>query len=286
MFPAGVSGYRTRFEALSTGERVRIVEMGAPGGEAVVFVPGWGATVWDFHQMMPAVAASGFRAIAVELRGHGLSDKPTDPSRYTTDAMIAHGLAILDAIGASPVSLVGHSMGGALAMHLALRAPQRVRALALVSPIGFGVARAPDLGRALSPAWSIPLLRALLRRRVLAAGLRILYVRNELVTSRSVDEYWAPSQFAGFVPAMRALLHEFRWNRFSEEEMSAVAAPGLVIHGTRDPIVHPTRGRRSLPEGWHEVVIDGVGHLPHDEAPDLVNKAVVEFLEDAGRRRS
>jgi pimeloyl-ACP methyl ester carboxylesterase len=114
-------------------------------------------------------------------------------------------------------------------------------------------------------------------------GLRILYVRNELVTPRSVDEYWAPSQFAGFVPAMRALLHEFRWTRFSEEEMSAVAAPGLVIHGTRDPIVHPTRGRRSLPRGWRELVIEGVGHLPHDEAPALVHPAVIDFLKAPAR---
>jgi pyruvate dehydrogenase E2 component (dihydrolipoamide acetyltransferase) len=286
MFPDGLPGYRTRFEMLRSGERVRIVEMGPTGGEAVILFPGWGAPVWDFHQTLPALAAAGFRAVAVDLRGHGLSDMPLDPSRYTTDAMVAHALAVLEAIGVSPVALIGHSMGGALAMHVALRAPARVCALALVSPIGFGIARAPRIGRMLSPSWAIPVLRALVRRRVIAAGLRILYGSNERVTPRSVDEFWAASQFEGFVPATRALLHGFRWNRFTEQEMAAVAAPGLVVHGTRDPIVHPTRGRRSLPTGWRELVIDGAGHLPHDEAPELVNPAIIEFLKRPNGRAS
>jgi pimeloyl-ACP methyl ester carboxylesterase len=260
-----------------------MAELGAPEREAVVMFPGWGAPVWDYHRLMPAIAAAGFRAIAVDLRGHGLSDMPLDPLRYTTDAMVAHAIAVLDVIGASPVTLIGHSMGGALAMHVALRAPAKARALALISPIGFGIARAPAIGRLLSPAWSIPLLRAFLRRWVIAAGLRILYRNDALVTPHNVDEFWASSQFDGFVPAMRALLHGFRWTRFTPEEMSTVAAPGLVVHGTRDPIVNPSHGRVAVPEGWREVLIAGAGHLPHDEAPDLVNRAIIDFIRAPGR---
>ena len=142
MFPARDPDYRTRFETLRTGERVRVIESGPAGGEPVVFFPGWGCPVWDFHETMPAVAAAGFRAIAVDLRGHGLSDKPTEPARYTTAAMIAHAVAILDALRVPRVVLIGHSMGGALATHLALHAPDRVRALALFSPIGCEIGRA------------------------------------------------------------------------------------------------------------------------------------------------
>lgn len=278
MFPAGLPDYRTRFEILRTGERVRVIESGSAGREPVVFFPGFGCPVWDFHETIPAVAAAGFRAIAVDLRGHGLSDMPVDPDRYTTDAMVAHAIDILDALRISRVAVIGHSMGGALATHLALRAPERVRALTLFSPIGCGIARAPEVGRALSPPWTIPLSRALLRRSVVAAGLRILYGANRLVTARNVDEYWAPSQFDGFVPAMRALLHGFRWSCFDAEEMSKVAVPGLLVRGSRDPVIARPRDPVPLPAGWRELVIDGAGHLPHDEAPDAVNRAVVEFL--------
>jgi pimeloyl-ACP methyl ester carboxylesterase len=278
VFPAGVPGYRARFLELREKERVRVVEIGAPGAPPMVFLPGWGCPVWDFHRTMPAVAAAGFRSIGIDLRGHGLSDMPTDPARYTTDAMIAHTIDVLDAVGVQRAIFAGHSMGGAIAAHLALRVPQRVRALALFAPIGFGDAPPAELGRILSPSWTIPLSRILLRRAVLAAGLRILYGDRSFVNRRNVDEYWAQSQFDGFVPAMRALLHRFRWTRFTDDEIGQLSIPGLLVRGSRDPIVsRPTRPM-SLPSDWREIVLDGVGHLPHDESSDVVNRALIEML--------
>lgn len=278
MFPAGLPEYRTRIVELQGRERVRIVERGDRDALPVVFLPGWGCPVWDFHRTMPAVADAGFRAIAIDLRGHGLSDMPADPARYRTDAMVAQVLDVLDAIGVRRVALAGHSMGGALATHLAMREPDRVRALALFAPIGFGNARAAELGRLLSPAWTIPISRLLLRRAVIAAGLLTLYGNKALVDRRNVDEYWAPSQFDGFVPAMRALLHEFRWTRFTDAEIAGIALPGLLVRGRRDPIVLRPWTPASLPAGWREIVLDDVGHLPHDEAPAAVNAALIEML--------
>jgi pimeloyl-ACP methyl ester carboxylesterase len=102
------------------------------------------------------------------------------------------------------------------------------------------------------------------------------------VTARNVDEYWASSQFPGFVPAMRSLLHGFRWNRFTPEELASVTVPGLLVRGTRDPIVKRRGSPRPLPPGWRELVVEGAGHLPHDEAPDFVHREVTEFLTTSG----
>jgi len=192
--------------------------------------------------------------------------------------MIAHVIDVLNAIDLSRIVVVGHSMGGALAAHLSLLVPERVRGVVLVAPIGFGIARAPEIGRALSPQWTIPFSRKLLRRSVLAAGLRRLYCAKALVDQRNVDEYWAPSQFDGFVPAMRALLHGFRWTGFTAEEMSRISVPGLIVRGGRDPVVARPRTPVPLPAGWRELVIANAGHLPHDEAPEAVNGAIAEFL--------
>ncbi len=278
MFPAGLPAYRVRFVELRGPERVRVVEIGNQGALPVVFLPGWGCPVWDFRRTLPAVADGGFRAIAVDLRGHGLSDMPTDPSRYTTDGMVAQVVDVLDALGIRRAVLAGHSMGGALAVHLAMRVPDRILALALFAPIGFGNARVAELGRMLSPEWIIPPARLLLRRSTIAAGLRILYGDRTLVDRRSVDEYWAQSQFEGFVPAMRALLHEFRWTPFADAEIARLSLPALLVRGRRDPIVLRPWTPASLPAGWREVVLDDAGHLPHDESSPVVNGALVEML--------
>src|SRR5687768_15556208 len=229
MFPAGLDGYRVRMLPLPSNERVRVVEAGPESGPPVVFICGWGCSVWDFNRTLAPVAQAGHRAIAIDPRGHGLSEMPGDASLYTTDAMVQQLTDALDALGLRQVSLVGHSMGGALAAHLALRDPDRVRSLVLISAVGFGDTPIAAFGRMCLPEWAIPLARAAFRRSVVAAGLHLLYESGRHADSRNIDEYWAPSQFHGFVPAMRALLHGFRWSRFTSDEVARIAVPCLVI---------------------------------------------------------
>ncbi len=280
MFPAGLPGYRVRMHVLPSGERVRIVEAGPATGSPVVMLCGWGCSVWDFNRTIAPLAAAGFRAIAIDPRGHGLSDMPSDASLYATDPMVRHLGDTLDGLGLRQVSLLGHSMGGALAMHLALRAPERVRSLVMISAVGFGDTPVAEFGRICSPVWVTPFARAAFRRWVVAAGLRLLYRTSGHADARNVDEYWAPSQFTGFVPAMRALLHRFRWRRFTDDELARLTTPCLVVRGARDNVVRACNPPVPLPPVARELVIAESGHLPHDEAPDRVNAAIVTFLSE------
>ena len=281
MFPAGLPGYTVRMLPLRSGERIRIVEAGPRAGRPVVFIAGWACSVWDFNRTLAPVAAEGHRVVAVDPRGHGLSVMPGDDSLYETNEMVRHLVQTLDALELDQVSLVGHSMGGALAVHVALAEPSRVRSLVPISAVGLGDTPIAELGRMCSPPWITPLARFALRRWVIAAGLHGLYKVPGHVDPRNVDEYWAPSQFAGFVPAMRGLLHRFRWSRFSDEEMSRIRMPCLVIRGGRDPVVRPSRPPVPLPPGGRELVIAEAGHLPHDEAAQRVNAELLAFLRDA-----
>src|SRR5215212_3534347 len=98
MYPAGVEGVAARFVTLATGLRVRVVEAGAEDATPVVLVPGWGCGAWVFHETLLPLAAAGFRAIAVELKGHGFSDKPASASEYTIESMRGHLIDVLDAL--------------------------------------------------------------------------------------------------------------------------------------------------------------------------------------------
>src|SRR6266478_711777 len=99
MFPAGDAAYRVSFPRLRSGLRIRIVERGDPTSPPIVLIHGWGCTAYVFRYNMPALADAGFRAIAVDLKGHGLSDKPLAPEEYTIDALVEHLREILDALG-------------------------------------------------------------------------------------------------------------------------------------------------------------------------------------------
>src|SRR6266480_189610 len=76
MFPAGDAAYRVNFPRLRSGIMVRAVERGNPTSPPVVLVHGWGCSAYVFRRNMPALAEAGFRAIAIDLNGHGLLDKP------------------------------------------------------------------------------------------------------------------------------------------------------------------------------------------------------------------
>lgn len=281
MFPAGLPGYRAGFVALPSGERVRVVESGFSRGRPVVFLHGWGACVWSFNRTLPALAAAGFRAIAIDLRGHGLSDKTLGHGPYTTPEMVAHVAATLSALGLERPALVGHSMGAALAIHLALREERHVRAVALLAPVGFGTVRSAALARSFSPSWTSPFWRLSLRRHVVARILATTYGTLGSYDERDVDELWAPAQFPGFVPAMRELLHRFRWTPFTWEELLALHTPALLIRGDRDRVIRPLGESIARYAGAREMVIRGAGHLVHDEASAEVNATLVRFLEDA-----
>src|SRR5213079_3467018 len=134
------------------GTRTRYLDAGH--GPPVLFLHGLGASMYAWRKNLAAVAAAGFRVIAFDNRGFGLSDKPPGP--YDNAAYARLAIALMDSLRVSDAVLVGHSMGGAIAAEVAIEHPQRVRGLVLVGSAGLGtrepllfrVARWPVLGSA------------------------------------------------------------------------------------------------------------------------------------------
>ena len=272
MYPAGEPGLRERFVRLASGLTVRVVEAGAPGAPPVVFVPGWACGAWIFHANIPALAKAGFHAMAVELKGHGLSDKPTSPAAYTLDSMRDHLLEILDALALPRAALAGHSMGAVIAAQAAAAAPDRVAGLALIAPVGFAGVRGMRLFRALTPVRAVPLLARISSRFLVWLMLVVVY-RLRLPRGRDVDQFRAPTQFPEFALALRHLLHEFDW----ESSLPHFAVPWMVVLGTRDHL-SPVKDASRYAGAHSSVVVPGAGHVILDEAPEKVNAALAGFF--------
>lgn len=278
LFPSGRPDVSARHVRLSTGVSLRVVESGPPQGKPVVMLHGWGASAYMYRHAFELLPALGVRALAVDLRGHGLSDKPTEVGSYTLESYCADLDALIDMLALPRVALIGQSMGGGIALHYALRNPARVERLLLVSPVGLvpiaylhamQVLPRPvvaSLGRRLAPRYFVEFL---LRH--------VAYGDPTKPTDRDVDEYWAPTQLPGFVPAARLALSEFEWRPLTGGEAESLHVPSAVILGTSDRLIRDA-GSAARRLGQSEVYSVAGGHSVVEENPDEVYAIVADFL--------
>jgi pimeloyl-ACP methyl ester carboxylesterase len=285
MFPAGDPAYRVSFPRLRSGLKVRVVERGDPDSPAVVFVHGWGCSVYVFRFNMPALADAGFRVIAVDLKGHGLSDKPTAPEEYKIDSLVEHLRDILDALELERPALAGHSLGGSLIYHFAARYPDRASCLGLLSPVGLNGVPLMWLYHALTPKLLTPILRLIKPRLIVKLALRRVYGRRAHFTQRDVEEFLAPSQFPEYALAMRELLHNYDWAAGKNRRLTTVDIPAMGVWGSLDHMM-PDDGMGVYLPLLPRVVLRAIpdaGHIIPEETPAEVNSALLALLNAHAR---
>jgi pimeloyl-ACP methyl ester carboxylesterase len=281
MYPAGEADVSQRSVTLRSGVRLRVVESGPTTGIPVLLVHGWGACVYTYRYLLPALSHAGRRAIAFDLRGHGLSDKPRGSMNYRTEMLLGEVLELLETLGLEQADLVGHSLGGGVALQLALTAPQRVRRLVLAAPVGLGRVRLRRFARIVTPRATDQFARYLTPRWLTSFLLRGAYGDPRRVANDAIDEYWAPSQFPDYYRALRALLRAFCWVRLTPADLARIEQPALVILGTADRLIPDAyRGAMCLANAT-VVSLSGAGHLGIEECAEESNAAVIRFLDGA-----
>ena len=282
MYPLGTGSVQARFITLRSGPRVRVAECGPQDGKPLLLIHGWAGSIYGFRKNMPTLGAAGYRTIAVDLLGHGLSDKPLDVARYTWTALIAQIEEIMEALDLESATLIGQSMGGHLALSFALEKPSRATAVAVVNATGFGYIsgiRVVQLLAGMPPALHLPITT---RRFMVKLVLRAIYGRLGDFSERDVDEYWAPSQFPEWGRVLVTLLRIVPWGRVPPGEFGEVLQPTLVIVSS-DPLVRTgdeAALQSRVPPRSTIVRVDGGGHLVNEEAPEPVNDALLSFLSE------
>jgi pimeloyl-ACP methyl ester carboxylesterase len=278
MYPAQAPHIAVRTLTLRTGIQMRIAEHGPVHAPTVVMLHGWGALLYMYRHALERLPAAGFRTVAVDLRGYGVSDKPTADGSYSLMAYEADIDALLDELGADRVALVGQSMGGGLALRYALTRPQRVSKLGLINPSGLSAVPYLRLLQSIPPPLLDAIGSSLVPRWAIGWILRhIAYTDASLVTERDIDEYWAPTQRPGYVHAARAALSEFDWRVVSDEEARSLAVPTLVILGERDRLLRTSNAEAARLRNSRVQRVPGA-HCPHEEHPDHVYAMLAEFI--------
>ena len=222
----------------------------AGAGEPVVLVHGLaGSTRW-WAPNLPALAGR-HRVHLIDLPGFGAM---RGGSKFVLGEAASWLGAWIDAMQLRCVDVVGHSMGAAIALRLAVTRPQTVRRLVLVAPAGLRTRR-------LMLSHLLPLLRAVGHA---PPSFAVVLVRDALRAGpRTV---WR---------AARQLLDED-----VQEDLRRVRAPALLVFGERDPLVPAALGhvfRREL-GGSRLLVLEGAGHIPMFDSPEAFQAAVLAFL--------
>ena len=259
--------------------------LSAGSGDPVVVVHGLGESAASWRPAMSRLAA-GHRVYAPTLPGHGDSAKP--PADYTPGFLAGFVERFLDALELEDPVLAGASLGGLVALRVALGWPGRLRALVLVDSVGLGRAINP-----VHPLLSVPglgELTAAWAKTPLGAWQRPFY-RTGLMFANPmrVPADWyveqarlaqVPGAMEGLVAANRAAIGPLGQRVRLREELARITVPTLVVWGAQDLIVPVRHGRAAvehLPDG-RLVVLPDCGHVPHIEHPDRFAPAVADFL--------
>jgi len=266
--------------ALRNGLRVRVVEAGPLTGQPVMLIHGWGACAYTFRYALSALAGDGKRVLSFDMRGHGLSDKPVGRLLYTTPTLLDDLRQLLDDCGLAQTDLVGHSLGGAIALRFAVAHPALVRRLVLAAPVGLTSVPLRRIARLLAPRFTERFARYLPPRWLTGFLLRGAYGDPRRVSEETIDQYWAPSQFPGYYRAVRTLLAKFAWDPVLPNELESLQSRTLVILGGSDRLIRDAESAaRRIPLST-VLSIEGAGHLGVEECPTEFNQAIARFLNE------
>jgi len=281
-------------DVTAAGLRFHVAEHGPTDGPLVLLLHGFPEFWWSWRHQLEALGEAGFHAVAPDLRGYGASDKP--PRGYDAYSSANDVAGIVRALGHRDAFLVGHDWGGALAWTTATLRPQVVNQLAIVSvahPLRLAQAIRQDRRQArLSAYMGFFQLPKLPERRL---------VEGDLV-SRLLQRWGGPGwpdaeTEARCAEAMRipaaahCALEYYRWafrsrvrpsgRRYLRLLAEGVHAPVLQLHGAADGCITPetVHGTGAYAHAGYELqVLEGVGHFPHQEAPEIVTEALLEAV--------
>lgn len=275
----------SRYVDLPGGIRMHYRDQGNPTGPTLVLIHGFSASL---HTWEPWVERLGddMRIISLDLPGHGLTRAPAG-YQGTIDAFRDEVAAFAQSQGLTRFSLGGSSMGGHVAWEYALAHPEQVDALILVDSAGWPQASDPaENGALIFTLLRNPATRALIRdldnSRLIRQGLEAAFPANTaLVDDAMVARYSELSRAPGHRDITLNLMTE-RESRpdATPERLAALQMPVLVMHGTDDRLVPFSDGEQfhSAIAGSELAALEGIGHVPQEEAPDQSAMAVREFL--------
>lgn len=272
----------SQFVELSPGTIIHMRDEGPRTGFPIVLVHGSNASLHTWGPWVARLTAKGYRVVSLDLPAHGLSG-PTPDGLYTSAAYVGIVEKLVDRLGLARFALGGNSMGGGVAWRYAVAHPDRLSALILVDTSGRPMPKgsSPPLGFRLA---RVPIARDVLAtitpRSLIEKSFKQSISNQAIATPAMVDRYWELLLYPGNRRATVQRFGQYSGDDGMAAKLPGLAVPTLIIWGREDRLIPVSVAAwfNSQIKGSRVTILDGIGHIPMEEAPDRSLAPVLEFL--------
>jgi pimeloyl-ACP methyl ester carboxylesterase len=271
---------------------------GQPADPLILFLHGFPQNAYAWRHQMPMLAEAGFYCVAPNQRGYSPGARPPDVADYAVEHLVADAVGIADAVGAQTFHLVGHDWGGAVSWLVAAAHPDRLRSLSILSrphPFAFGRAMKEDPEQKNRSRHHAAFQSAEAEDRLLADDAKNL--RGALTAGGVPAD--AVEAYVNLLGEKSALTAAINWYRAVGGDLSksvpggsaaleAITVPTLYIWGDADSTVGPEAAKWTadyVKAAYRFETLPGVGHFSSDEAPDDVNRLLLDHIKSCEEKR-
>jgi len=260
------------------------VERFGHGGTAVLLIHGFGTSSFLWRNVAPAITDAGHTAYAVDLFGHGESDRPIDAG-FGIAAQAEYLDAAMTALRVARGIVVGMDIGGDIALRLAATRPERVEKLVLINTPAFDEIPARDITQMQrsTAKFAFRTTRGILGAAPLIEGVlrgSVADPENHMPV-KLIARYLAPFVGKDGVNHLLALASSITDEDMDDVDLKTIHVPALILWGEQDQWVDPKIADRlvnALPDG-RLVRLPGVGRLVPEENPEVMNELLLEFMK-------
>jgi len=247
-------------------------------GEAMVFLHGMTGSTQDWRNQVTLLSPK-YRVVALDQRGHGKSAAPSKEEEYSMQIFVDDVFGLLKLLDIKKCCLAGHSIGGFIALQFALGHPEMLAGLVLVGTSSGQFARDPNFAK----------LREKLDELARSQGMEAAFEYDAANNPQRIERFQKHPELRevtrrkmlmtspnGFIYGSKAI---GKWEPVTPR-LSEIKVPALICWGDEDtPFTEAVQVLKKGIADSELVTFKGVGHNPHEEAPDVFNEALLKFLD-------
>ncbi len=258
-----------------------VEDLNSESDKVITFIHGFGGSTYSWRENKQFFADNGYRVVAIDLKGFGLSQKGIDLD-YSHVSQAETVKEVLNYLLINKTVVVGHSMGGNVATIFTQNYPDMVSNLVLVDAAVNDIPTSSISKLAgVFPVkdWLKIIINGYITKDRFKSFLESAYVNLSVVTDTVVDNYYLPLRIQGWQDSLIGMVRDGS-NSAIPYSLSTIQTPTLILWGDMDPWVNISKGtdlNAKIPNSAF-IKIENAGHLPMEENPSTFNSTVLQYL--------